>query len=116
TFQSGLNWDKLLEPLMFYYRKVGTGSFSYCHAFRFRDTDEGPLLKAITHPDPIRLSHLIGYETQRQQVIRNTEQFIKGYPANNLLLYGDRGTGKSSTVKALIHEYGNRGLRMVEMS
>jgi predicted AAA+ superfamily ATPase len=116
SFQSGVNWDKLLEPLIFYYRTVGTGSFSYCHAFRFLDNDSGPLLKPIMKPDPIRLSNLIGYEAQRQQVVSNTEQFINGFSANNLLLYGERGTGKSSTIKALVHEYGERGLRMVEMA
>lgn len=112
TFQSGVNWDKLLEPLIFYYKTVGTGSFSYCHAFRFRNNT----LKPIMAPDPIRLSNLIGYESQRQRVISNTEQFINGFSANNLLLYGERGTGKSSTIKALVHEYGDRGLRMVEMA
>ncbi|MGI6552601.1 MAG: DUF815 domain-containing protein, partial [Bacillota bacterium] len=67
-------------------------------------------------PDPIRLSHLIGYEHQRRQVIENTEQFLAGFPANNLLLYGERGTGKSSTIKALIHEYGEAGLRLIEVA
>lgn len=116
SFQSGVAWDKLLQPLVFYYHTVGTGAFSYCYAFRFQDTGQGELLKPILAPDPIRLSHLIGYETQRQQVINNTEQFVKGFPANNLLLYGDRGTGKSSTIKALVHEYGHQGLRMIEMA
>jgi predicted AAA+ superfamily ATPase len=116
SFQSGVSWDKLLEPLIFYYKTVGTGSFSYCNAFRFADSDRGPILKPIMDPDPIRLANLIGYEAQRQQVVSNTEQFINGFSANNLLLYGERGTGKSSTIKALVHEYGEQGLRMVEMS
>lgn len=116
SFQSGVAWDKLLQPLVFYYHTVGTGAFSYCYAFRFQATGTGELLKPILAPDPIRLSNLIGYEAQRQQVISNTEQFVKGFPANNLLLYGDRGTGKSSTIKALVHEYGPQGLRMIEMA
>lgn len=116
SFQSGVTWDKLLQPLVFYYHTVGTGAFSYCYAFRFQVTGSGVELKPVLEPDPIRLSHLIGYERQRRQVVRNTEQFVKGFPANNLLLYGDRGTGKSSTIKALVHEYGPLGLRMVEMA
>lgn len=116
SFQSGVAWDKLLQPLVFYYHTVGTGAFSYCYTFRFQATGTGELLKPILEPDPIRLSNLIGYETQRKQVISNTEQFVKGFPANNLLLYGDRGTGKSSTIKALVHEYGRQGLRMIEMA
>lgn len=116
SFQSGMDWDKLIESLASYYRTAGTGDFSYCHTFCFRgDTPEG-LLKPIMSPDPIRLANLVGYEFQRGQVISNTEQFVKGFSANNLLLYGDRGTGKSSTIKTLIHEYGNEGLRMVEMA
>ncbi|HHW06148.1 MAG TPA: ATP-binding protein [Clostridia bacterium] len=116
SFQSGVAWDKLLQPLVFYYHTVGTGAFSYCYAFRFQVNEAGCRLKPVLEPDPIRLANLIGYENQRQQVVRNTEQFVRGFPANNLLLYGDRGTGKSSTIKALVHEYGPRGLRVVEMA
>ena len=72
-------------------------------------------LKAIVNPDPIRLTDLIGYETQRQEVLDNTLRFLKGYPANNMLLYGDRGTGKSSTIKALVNKYYDQGLRLVEV-
>ena len=67
----------------------------------------------IPNPDPIKLEDLIGYEDQKNEVLRNTRQFIKGFGANNMLLYGDRGTGKSSTIKALIHEFGEEGMRMV---
>jgi len=116
SFQSGVTWDKLLQPLVFYYHTMGTGAFSYCYAFRFLVTGNKAQLKPVREPDPIRLSHLIGYERQRQQVVRNTEQFVRGFPANNLLLYGDRGTGKSSTIKALVHEFGPRGLRVVEVA
>ena len=57
----------------------------------------------------------MGYETERELLLRNTEHFLAGYPANNVLLYGDRGTGKSSTIKALLSAYGDRGLRLVEV-
>lgn len=70
---------------------------------------------AIPNPDRISLDSLKGYETVRQPVIDNTVAFLDGLPANNCLLYGDRGTGKSSTVKALLNEYCDRGLRLIEL-
>ncbi len=70
----------------------------------------------ISCPDPVGLNDLIGYNSQKQQICINTEQFLKGYPANNVLLYGSRGTGKSTMVKALLNEYGEQGLRLVELT
>ena len=61
------------------------------------------------------LADMVGYETQKKELVANTEAFIHGYPANNVLLYGDAGTGKSSSVKALINEYYDSGLRMIEI-
>ena len=69
----------------------------------------------MPYPDPIRLSGLKGYDYQRSLAVDNTVAFLEGLSANNCLLYGDRGTGKSSTVKALLNEYYTEGLRMVEM-
>ena len=71
-------------------------------------------LEGIASPDQVRLEDLIGYQAQRQEIIDNTERFLAGLPANNILLYGDRGTGKSSTVKALLNRYQGRGLRLIE--
>jgi predicted AAA+ superfamily ATPase len=72
-------------------------------------------LTGVPAPDPIRLDQLVGYERERELVVQNTEQFLAGYPANSVLLYGDRGTGKSSTVKALLNEHAERGLRLIEV-
>lgn len=105
------DWGALAHELADHYRQHGAGAEGRYHAFRW---EEGRLV-GIAHPDPIRLEELVGYEAARQSVIRNTEQWLAGYPANNLLLYGDRGTGKSSTVKALVHRYGPVGLRLVEV-
>ncbi len=69
----------------------------------------------VDRPDPIRLRELIGYEHERQPAVRNAERFVAGFPANNVLLYGERGTGKSSTVKALLNEFGERGMRLIEV-
>lgn len=109
-------WDRLLPGLAAYYRAHGVGRFADHLAFRWVRRSEGGRLIAVRQPDPIRLDDLIGYAEQRQVVRRNTERLLDGLPANNLLLYGERGTGKSSTVKALLNAYAERGLRLVEVA
>ena len=104
-------WDACLEALREYHRQNGCGCFTAHRAFLWRD---GAMLP-VEHPDPIRLSNLKGYEYQRRIAVDNTRAFLDGFEANNMLRYGDRGTGKSSTVKALLNEYAAEGLRMVEM-
>lgn len=104
-------WNTCLDALRAYHRRHGFGVFSQSHAFLWYDEDIHP----VVHPDPIRLDHLKGYEEQKKIIVRNTEAFVHGREANNVLLYGDRGTGKSSTVKALLNEYAPEGLRMIEM-
>ena len=104
-------WDVCLDGLAAYHAAHGCGRFSRHIAFLWRD---GKLLP-VEHPDPIRLTQLKGYEYQRQIAVDNTLAFLNGFEANNMLLYGDRGTGKSSTVKALLNEYASSGLRMIEM-
>ncbi|WP_411677870.1 ATP-binding protein [Caproicibacter sp.] len=94
-----------------YYRENGCGVYARCRAFIWR----GGEIRPVLHPDPTVLSELTGYEVQRRTVIDNTLAFLNGLPANNCLLYGDRGTGKSSTVKAILNGYYHRGLRMIEM-
>jgi predicted AAA+ superfamily ATPase len=82
-----------------------------------RGSPEGAaaLLRPVRNGDPVRLADLCGYEEQRSVVIANTLRFLEGRHVNNLLLYGDRGTGKSATVKAICNEYGERGLRLLEV-
>ncbi len=77
---------------------------------------KGGVLVPVEHPDPIRLSDLCGYEHQHEEVVRNTLALIAGKPAANALLYGDAGTGKSSTVKAVVNEYSEQGLRLIELT
>ncbi|MDA8336871.1 MAG: ATP-binding protein [Peptococcaceae bacterium] len=105
------DWSDCLEQLAAYHQEAGAGLFARYHAFRWRDRLEG-----IETPDPVALDDLVGYRSQRRIVVANTERFLAGLPANNILLYGDRGTGKSSTVKALLNRYRDRGLRMVEVA
>lgn len=96
-----------------FYRAQGYGFFAQATAFAVQDDGS---VRPIVHPDPIRLRDLPGYERQKQQILQNTRAFLDGREANNILLYGDKGTGKSSTVKAVINEYAERGLRIIEMS
>lgn len=110
------DWGNLLPRLASRYRERGVGPFAEHRAFRWTRRDSGGALTPVRHPDPITFDDLIGYAEQRRVVRRNTEHFLAGLPANNLLLYGERGTGKSSTVKALLNAYHDRGLRLVEVS
>jgi len=105
-------WESKIDELAEYHELNGYGVFSTDVAF----TWEKGGLTPITITDPIELTELKNYERQRNQVLENTEAFLEGLPANNILLYGDRGTGKSSTVHAVLNEYKNRGLRMIEIS
>ena len=85
----------------------------YCNNIMF--TYNNGDIVSVKNPDNIRLENHIGYETQRKRISDNTYAFIKNKPAANVLLYGDAGTGKSSTVKAVVNEYAKEGLRMIEV-
>lgn len=106
------NWCGQLDVLKQFHRTNGYGKYSKYAAFTWRDKNMVP----ITAVDPIRLTDLKNYEKQRAQVVDNTLAFLENLPANNVLLYGDRGTGKSSTIHAILNEYKNKGLRMIEIS
>lgn len=106
------DWENRIEDLIEYHKKNGYGMYSKYNAFAWRNHGLYP----ISETDPIQLSDLKNYEDQRRKVIDNTESFVNGYPANNVLLYGDRGTGKSSTVHAVLNAYAPEGLRMIEIS
>lgn len=85
------------------------------HAYRWRRRDGRGQLHAVHHPHAIRLDDLRDVEAHKAQLVRNTRQFLLGLPANNVLLTGARGTGKSSLIKALLTEFGGAGLRLVEV-
>lgn len=110
------DWGNLLPDLAARYRARGVGPFAGHRAFRWSHRDGRGQMVPVRRPDPITFDDLIGYEDQRRIVRRNTENFLRGLPANNLLLYGDRGTGKSSTVKALLNAYADDGLRLIEVA
>lgn len=98
-----------------YYKQYGYGVFAMNRAFRIQRTAAGLQFLPISNVDGVRLEDLLGYEIQKKELRRNTEAFLSGKRANNVLLYGDAGTGKSTSVKALINEYYDRGLRMIEI-
>jgi hypothetical protein len=100
--------DRLIE----YYTRYGCGKTAGFAAFRW---DEEAGLTGIKHTDRIALEDIVGYESQKAVLVKNTEAFLGGKPANNVLLAGARGTGKSSSVKALINRYFADGLRLVEV-
>ena len=92
--------------------QLGYGMFARHHVFML--SDEGRLTP-VRHPDGQRLADLPGYEREREKIIANTKALLAGLPTNNVLLYGDAGTGKSSAVKAIVNEYAPEGLRLVEV-
>jgi len=106
------DWGQQLTRLATYHQQRGVGQFAQYRAFRWRD---GALV-GIAHPDPISLETLVGYDHPRQMLLQNTEALLAGYPALHVLLYGSRGAGKSSMVKALLNQYGEQGLRLVEVA
>lgn len=100
-------YQKRVEQVSHY----GYGIFAKYHMFMIRESAVTP----VQHPDTIQLSQLIGYESQRKVVIDNTLALLHNKPAQNILLYGDAGTGKSSTVKAVVNRYKEDGLRLIEI-
>lgn len=115
VFYSSDAWGECIEPLKKFHENYGCGIFAMYRAFVWEQENDIGYCKGIQHPDPISLSDLIGYEEERSVILENTEQFLKGFSANNALLHGDRGTGKSSTVKAILNKYYKEGLRMIEV-
>ena len=108
-FQGGA--DAVLHTLEAFYRQNGYGMFARYGAFRWEHA-----LVGIQNPDPVRLGNLKSYEYERGLVAANTRDFVEGRGGGNMLLYGDRGTGKSSTIKALANEYRSSGLRIIEVT
>lgn len=84
-------------------------------AFRWRKSNGRGWLQAVRHPHPIRLSDLETIDDQKERMVANTRQFVAGKPANNVLLTGSRGSGKSSLVKAVLNEFAGQGLRLIEV-
>lgn len=108
--------DEFYRYTVDFYSETGVGKLGLNKAFRIVVDDDGKShLEPVTSIEHIYLDDLIGYEIQKKKLIDNTEDFLCGRAANNALLYGDSGTGKSSSIKAILNEYYDRGLRMIEV-
>jgi predicted AAA+ superfamily ATPase len=109
----GYKPETALSILTDHYVRHGYGDMARYTMFRW-DAESG--LIPVRHPDRVQMDDLIGYERQKAVLTQNTEAFVTGKPANNVLLVGSRGTGKSSSVKALLNQYSDQGLRLVEIT
>lgn len=111
---SAVSDNELLDVFVRFYNTFGCGDISRFRSFKY----DGGLKKivGIDNPDTITFDDIIGYTAQTEELIGNTEAFLKGFPANNVLLVGSRGTGKSSSVKALANKYYKDGLRIIEIT
>ena len=107
--------DGFFDEVTKFYADYGVGMFGLNKAFRIRSTENKVDIYPINNTENVLLNDLVGYEIQKQKLIENTEAFVAGKPANNCLLFGDSGTGKSTCIKAIINEYYDQGLRMIEI-
>lgn len=98
-----------------FYKDFGVGKLGLHKAFRIQQEENQPQIIPITNIQHVHLDDLVGYELPKKKLIDNTEAFINGKKANNCLLFGDAGTGKSTSVKAILNEYYDKGLRMIEV-
>lgn len=108
------NAEEMLSCLDGFYEQYGVGKFAFHKAFRIQE-DHGTSIVPIRSMDTITLDELIGYESQKEELLANTESFLAGKRANNVLLYGDSGTGKSTSIKAIANMFYERGLRLIEV-
>ena len=107
---------EFFQVITSFYKAFGVGMFGLNKAFRINEHAQGEVeFVPINNMEQVVLSDLIGYETQKRKLIENTEAFVKGKKANNVLLFGDSGTGKSTSIKAIVNQYYDQGLRMIEI-
>ncbi len=111
------NTDDFFKLVTQFYHDFGVGMFGLNKAFRIGHNSRGKLIfHPISHMDPVVLDDLIGYDLQKKKLIDNTTAFLSGKKANNVLLFGDSGTGKSTSIKAIVNQYYDQGLRMIEIN
>lgn len=107
--------EEMKETLTEFYKDYGVGKFGLHKAFRVAHDENGVKIVPIQNIAHVYLNDLVGYEIPKQKLVENTEAFVEGRRANNCLLFGDAGTGKSSSIKGIANEYYERGLRIIEM-
>ena len=108
--------NEMFDILTAHYRDWGVGMFGMNRAFRIAEGEDGSVeFVPVNNADKTLLSDLVGYESQKAALVENTRAFVRGQRGNNVLLYGDSGTGKSTSIKAVLNEYFGEGLRMIEI-
>ena len=109
--------EEFMTHMVDFYKDYGVGKLGLHKAFRLEHGpgDEKVQIVPITRIAHVKLDDLVGYEIAKKKLIDNTEAFLKGRPANNCLLFGDAGTGKSSCIKAILNQYYDQGLRIIEV-
>lgn len=107
---------EFMKDMVEFYRDFGVGKLGLHKAFRVaHDADEQVVIEPITNIAHVHLDDLVGYEIAKKKLIDNTEAFVEGRKANNCLLFGDAGTGKSSSIKGILNQYYDQGLRIIEV-
>ena len=108
--------EEFFEAVTGFYKDYGVGMFGLNKAFRISNNPDGSIkFNPINNMDKVTLDDLVGYEIQKKKLVDNTEAFVDGRKANNCLLFGDSGTGKSTSIKAIVNQYYDQGLRMIEI-
>lgn len=107
--------DEFFDLVTAFYKDYGVGMFGLNKAFRLEYVDGVMGFKPISNMEQVTLDELVGYEIQKKKLVDNTEAFVEGRKCNNVLLFGDSGTGKSTSIKAIVNQYYDRGLRMIEI-
>ena len=108
--------QEFFEVVTGFYKDYGVGMFGLNKAFRIEENPAGGVIfRPINNMDQVMLDDLVGYEIQKKKLVDNTEAFVQGRKANNCLLFGDSGTGKSTSIKAIVNQYYDQGLRMIEI-
>ena len=107
--------EEFMADMVQFYKEFGVGKLGLHKAFRVDGTVSPARIVPITNIAHVQLEDLVGYETAKKKLIENTEAFVAGRPANNCLLFGDAGTGKSSSIKGILNRYYEQGLRIIEV-
>ena len=117
TLAAAKDVDEFFAGITGFYKDYGVGMFGLNKAFRIYCPQDSTQVefKAINNMDQVVLDDLIGYEIQKKKLVDNTKAFVEGRKANNVLLFGDSGTGKSTSIKAIVNEFYDQGLRMIEI-
>ncbi|MBE6485241.1 MAG: ATP-binding protein [Methanosphaera stadtmanae] len=115
NIEKARNEDEMFDIVTDFYKKYGVGKYGLNRAFQLSHDKNKEFIIPITSLDDVVLDDLVGYELQKKKLIHNTESFVNGKKANNVLLYGDAGTGKSTSIKAILNQYYSKGLRMIEV-